>query len=128
MSNQKTIFIHILNKEKEKKLQSLCKELKVSVKCISRADLDRNILSIVASENEDSNSISPESIIQKDSLSELLIFSGFDEASLKGFLDEYKKRGIEKVALKAMVTPYNLMWTLRELIEHLQEEHSRVSG
>lgn len=53
---------------------------------------------------------------------DVMIFRGFDETELKSFLSEYKNAGIEKVALKAMVTPYNVVWTLYYLIEHLKEE------
>ena len=62
------------------------------------------------------------SIPQLYTMPELIIFSGFDENSLNEFLKAYKAKGIEKVQLKAVITPYNLNWTLYDLIEHLKEE------
>ena len=56
---------------------------------------------------------------------ELMIFNGFDSQTLDGFLNMYKMTGLPKIPLKAVVTPYNIKWTLYELIEHLKEESGR---
>ena len=56
-------------------------------------------------------------------LPELIIFSGFEETEVRTFLNEYKQWGIEKVSLKCMVTPFNLTWSLYDLVEHLKEEN-----
>ncbi|MBR4341094.1 MAG: DUF3783 domain-containing protein [Lachnospiraceae bacterium] len=56
-------------------------------------------------------------------LPELLVFSGFEEADVRSFLTEYKQKGIEKIPLKCMITPYNLSWSLFDLVEHLKEEN-----
>lgn len=58
---------------------------------------------------------------------ELILFFGVSDAKLDEFLSAYKKAEIEKINLKAIVTPTNLNWTLYYLIEHLKEEAQRFS-
>ncbi|MBQ9278517.1 MAG: DUF3783 domain-containing protein [Lachnospiraceae bacterium] len=56
------------------------------------------------------------------SMPELVLFFGVPDAKLDAFLAEYKKTGLERIKLKAIVTPTNLNWSLYYLIEHLKEE------
>jgi hypothetical protein len=54
---------------------------------------------------------------------DLLVFFAFENAALDAFLAEYRAAGLPPAALKAMVTPYNLTWSVYELTEELQREH-----
>lgn len=56
------------------------------------------------------------------SMPELIIFFGIPDKLLDTFLAEYKKSGLERIRLKAIVTPTNLGWTIYQLTEHLKEE------
>ena len=57
---------------------------------------------------------------------ELLIFSGIPEGMLDLILAEYRKEKIEPVALKAIVTPHNIGWTVYELSSELAKEHAAM--
>lgn len=57
---------------------------------------------------------------------ELLVFSELTESKLDEFLAEYRKAGIEPIALKAVVTPHNAEWTIDELTAELIKEHTAV--
>lgn len=56
------------------------------------------------------------------SMPELVLFFGVPDAKLDTFLAEYKKTELERIKLKAIVTPTNLNWSLYYLTEHLKEE------
>ena len=56
------------------------------------------------------------------SMPELVLFFGVPDAKLDKFLAEFKKTNLERIKLKAIVTPTNLNWSLYYLIEHLKEE------
>ncbi len=56
-----------------------------------------------------------------------IIFSGDVADNLDLFLDSYRKRGIRRIALKAVVTVHNLSWTLKELLEELRKEERMMN-
>lgn len=59
---------------------------------------------------------------------EMLLFNGFDNQMLGDFLTEYRKAGIEKINLKATITPYNLSWNSLQLRDELNREHEELAG
>lgn len=59
-------------------------------------------------------------------LPEIMVFSGFSGDYLDQFLSAYKQAGIEKISLKAILTPYNFGWSLYELIKELEKEHMEI--
>ena len=125
----KTVYAHINNTNKLDSIKGLCAKLNIRIESVGNNDLDRPILNIVS--GDEKLNVSPgisttSNIPPMYNMPEVLIFQGFDEPELKYFLSEYKSAGIEKVALKAMVTPYNLVWTLYDLIEHLKEENAQL--
>ena len=125
----KTIFAHINNTNKLDSIKELCAKLNIRIEPVGNKDLGRPILNIDS--GDDKLSITPgistgHNIPPMYNMPEVMIFQGFDETELKSFLTKYKSAGIEKVALKAMITPYNIVWTLYDLIEHLKEENARL--
>lgn len=129
-----TLYIHTNNKEKLSAIEKLCESLKITVKEIRNSDLNRTVLDIVASvpimfnnmTNINGGTVSK--VPPLFLMPEVILFNGFNDESLQGFLAAYRKAGIEKVALKAVVTPYNITWTLYDLIEHLKEESAQDPG
>lgn len=57
-----------------------------------------------------------------DAQPECLIFSGFSGEELRDLTAKLRKAGLY-VPLKAVCTPTNLGWTLRELVGELAKEH-----
>ena len=47
---------------------------------------------------------------------------------MDAFLAEYKATGLPPVALKAIVTPYNVSWTADALLRELMKEHIQLGG
>ena len=128
------LYIHTENIEKRSAINKLCENLGIKVKEIGYSDLNRTVLDIVASvpimfNNKTNINGGTESKVPPLFLMpEFILFNGFNDESLQGFLAAYRKAGIEKVALKAVVTPYNITWTLYDLIEHLKEERAQDPG
>lgn len=58
----------------------------------------------------------------------MLVFSGMDSQQVDAFLAEYKATGLPPVALKAIVTPYNVSWTADALLRELMKEHIQLGG
>ncbi len=114
------LYIKTYSPEKQRAIEELCGSFKAGVEKISEKDLTRTVLDIITGGNR--QSAGGLSIPPLYSLPEIIVFSDTNEEELKRFLDEYRLRGIEKIKLKAMVTPFNLSWSLYELVEHLKEE------
>lgn len=55
---------------------------------------------------------------------EVLVLWNFSSPRIDGVLNQFKKAGVPKVALKAVVTPNNINWTFAQLIRELQKEHA----
>ena len=136
----KTIFIHINDPVKYNSIKELCSKLDIKTESVTNRELGRSVLDIISRDDIKANKGTKPAngvFLSKDNtaslsippmynMPEVMIFQGFDEPELKRFLTEYKSAGIEKVTLKAMVTPYNIVWTLYDLIEHLKEENARL--
>ena len=58
---------------------------------------------------------------------EMLVMKGFTSSRIDLLLKEFRKAGIAKVNLKAIVTEYNQKWTSLELYHELQEEHAKMN-
>lgn len=52
---------------------------------------------------------------------EMMVFVGLDSDSLDIFLAEYKKASVSPILRKAIMTPANINWTVKELFEDLDE-------
>ena len=114
------LFMKIYNEDKYSAIENLCRDMDAEYETISYKDLNRSILEIISGAKE-SDGVSS-SIPPLYKMPEIILFSGFDDDALDRFLKEFRKKGIEKVQLKAIVTPYNLNWDLYGLIEHLKNE------
>lgn len=57
---------------------------------------------------------------------EMMVFAGISSDELDVFLQKYNEMGIEKISLKAMVTPFNVSWTGEQLYKELVREHKSV--
>lgn len=131
-----TIFVNIPNEEKKNGISLVCQRLGIEMRVIGNEYLNvclGDIIIALSGENRTGKAIKinnnqVESAAKAPALynmPELMIFNGFDSPALDGFLNMYKMTGLPKIPLKAVVTPYNIKWTLYELIEHLKEESGR---
>ena len=57
---------------------------------------------------------------------EVLIFHHIRGKRLDEVMESMKKAGIPHVKFKAVVTPFNTLWTLQRLCETMQREHAAV--
>lgn len=59
---------------------------------------------------------------------EMLIFSEMNSDQVDAFLAEYKKAGVEPIALKAVITGNNIFWTAERTQKELLREHLFMSN
>ena len=122
-TDTKTLYYNIKNDNKKIGTLELCEQLGIETIPIRSSDLNKTLLCITRGSIPGMPDTLPVNIPIMYDLPELLVFSGFEEADVRSFLTEYKQKGIEKIPLKCMITPYNLSWSLFDLVEHLKEEN-----
>ena len=113
------VFLHIPDKNKFDRISKLCEKCGYSCCQIQNADVNRTILELISGQSAGKKVSAPPLYF----LPEMMIFQGLADKEVHQFLEMYRAEGIPTVDLKAVVTPWNLTWTLYELAEHLKEEH-----
>ena len=56
-----------------------------------------------------------------------MVFCNLVQDDLDQFLSGYASAGIEKVPLKAILTPHNISWTPEQLFDELMAEHKAMT-
>lgn len=59
---------------------------------------------------------------------QMMVMYGLSSQRLNLFLQNMKKAGIPRIALKAIVTPHNVSWTFRQLYQELEREEAAVEA
>ena len=113
------VFLHIPDKNKFDRISKLCEKCGYSCCQIQNADVNRTILELISGQSAGKKVSAPPLYF----LPEMMIFQGLADKEVHRFLEMYRAEGLPTVDLKAVVTPWNLTWTLYELAEHLKEEH-----
>ena len=113
------VFLHIPDKNKLDRISKLCEKSGYSCRRIQNADVNRTILELISGQSAGKKVSAPPLYF----LPEMMIFQGLADKEVHRFLEMYRAEGLPTVDLKAVVTPWNLTWTLYELAEHLKEEH-----
>ena len=116
------VFLHIPDKNKLDRISKLCEKSGYSCRRIQNADVNRTILELISGQSAGKKVSAPPLYF----LPEMMIFQGLADKEVHQFLEAYRAEGIPTVDLKAVVTPWNLTWTLYELAEHLKEEHQSM--
>ena len=135
--NNANIYLYTNDIIKKNKIRQLTKSINLKFSEIKASSVNSKVSEIVGlpsfspgSPLSSSDSLNGEENKKAPALwnmPELILFFGVPDAKLDEFLAEYKKTGMDKINLKAIVTPTNLNWTLYYLIEHLKEEAKRFS-
>lgn len=122
MKEKKILLFHISEKKTEE-ISALCRELQIETVQIEKSryyDFLGTLAGIPGLKR-------PAPVYRGEELSgEMLVFFGLDSEDLDIFLAEYRKRGIERIDLKAVMTPHNMTWNPLKLYEELSAEHTAL--
>lgn len=127
METSSLVIFHVQDFKKEKQITKLCSQLGLHTRKLCQSDVNKKV-GVLAGMKEQKGT--KEGIAMKApagyQLPEVMIFSGVPDGVLDKFLMEYKKAEIPPVPLKAVVTPYNITWTLYELTGELIRERAEI--
>ena len=114
------ILLFGLKKEKECTVRAVAQKIGADVTAVDRRDYGQKIGTLAGISGFSKERKSYEG---PDFAAEMLVFSGMTPQQVDAFLAEYKESGQQPVALKAIITPYNVSWTADALFRELLKEH-----
>jgi hypothetical protein len=103
-----------------------------TIKAFLDKTLDTYVIAVSASQKTDMKIIDilkkgPEECFTEDEI-KILVFVGFSEVQTHMVLEGFPENGGLKRPIFCALTSQNQHWPLRELIEHLVEEHRHWTG
>lgn len=118
------ILCHIPDEARRGQIAGFCEKRKVAFRRLTAADGDSTLGGLLGMPMVPAGKKAP----ALWRMPEMLIFCGFGDKELDDFLAAWRRAGILPVALKAVVTPYNIGWSLYELAAELEKEHREMTG
>lgn len=118
------LLYNLTNTEKGRKIKKLLIPLGISIKEISKEQYLQPIGSLVGVKGYEKNNFE---YTEEGFFEEMLVLHKFTSSRIDLVLKGFKKAGIEKVDLKAVVTPTNVAWNSLELYEEIKKEHESMN-
>ena len=106
-----TILLFRINRDKYAVVQNVCRTLGIRIIDVARKDYSQKLGTLAQIQGftrEAKKYDGPEFP------AEMLIFSEMNSDQVDVFLAEYKKAGVEPIALKAVITGNNIFWTAED--------------
>ena len=120
-----TILLFRINRDKYAVIQNVCRTLGIRIIDVARKDYSQKLGTLAQIQGftrEAKKYDGPEFP------AEMLIFSEMNSDQVDVFLAEYKKSGVEPIALKAVITSNNIFWTAERTQKELLREHLFMSN
>jgi len=118
-NNRRILLFHV-GKEKEKQIKVLCDRLNIQPVVIPRKEYGESLGTLAGIVGMKRSGKQYEGT---EFPTEMMVFSGIPSEELDVFLEKYREADIEKISLKAMMTPYNVLWTPGQIYAELVKEH-----
>ena len=122
------VLFYNLNNEKGRKIKFICLKLKIRIRQVLPEDYTKPVGVLAGlkgfAPSPDTSPDPPEHMAFTD---EMLVMKDFHEALLDRFLSEMKRAKIERIALKAILTPENIGWDSFALHDELKKEHEAMT-
>lgn len=120
-----TVLLFRLNQDKYAAVRKVCKTLGIRILDIARKDYSQKLGSLAQIQGFSKEAKKYDG---PELPAEMLVFSEMNSDQVDAFLAEYKKTGMEPIALKAVVTDQNIFWTADRMQKELLREHLFMSN
>jgi len=125
MKKQEEVILlyHFLDQTKLQQIQDICKQLKIQTKDIGDEMLGQKVGYLVGRKGFAAIKTDLEEFVFPH---EVIVFSNSDRKRLDQVLTAFKEANIDAIKFKAIVTPFNMFWSLKRLCETMQKEHGAM--
>ena len=120
-----TVLLYNLNNEKGRKIRFLLVRLGMRIRVNEKEDYGKP-LGVLAGMKD--VTLENENAPVEDFNDEMMVLYRFSDKRLDALLQGMRKEGIERVDLKAVLTPTNCRWNSWQLFQEIQEEHRTMTG
>lgn len=121
MAENAAVLLYNLNQsEKGRKIKFILIRMGIKIKNIAKEDYLQPVGALAGIPGIERNELL---YTENGFEEEMLVMKGFSEHQLNDFLNFFRREKIEKVNLKAVLTPSNQTWTSLRLYEELKKEH-----
>ena len=120
----KIILAYNFNKDRLQSLRLVCMMLKIQLKPVVRQDLLQPVGALLGI---DGIELVEESFAGDDCREEMIFLCGIDRQTLDKLLFAIKRSKLQRIDLKAMLTPHNVGWSGAKLLQELAEEHQYMT-
>lgn len=121
--NMPIVYLYNLDTEKGRKIKALCLLLKIRVRPVNKEEYG---LKLSALTGKGAPEALPGEAQNFDD--EMILMVNFTNAMVTSFLQEFRRKGIRPVALKAILTESNADWNSVQLHTELLREHEAMFG
>lgn len=119
-----TILLFRINRDKYAVIQNVCRTLGIRIIDVARKDYSQKLGTLAQIQDLPER----QKYDYLEFPAEMLIFSEMNSDQVDVFLAEYKKAGVEPIALKAVITGNNIFWTAERTQKELLREHLFMSN
>lgn len=120
----KIILAYNFNKDRLQSLRLVCMMLKIQLKPVARQDMLQPVGALLGIDGIERVE---ESFAGDDCREEMIFLCGIDRQTLDKLLFAIKRSKLQRIDLKAMLTPHNVGWSGAKLLQELAEEHQYMT-
>ncbi len=120
----KVILAYNFNKDRLQSLRLVCMMLKIQLKPVVRQDMLQPVGALLGIDGIERVE---ESFVGDDCREEMIFLCGIDRQTLDKLLFAIKRSKLQRIDLKAMLTPHNVGWSGAKLLQELAEEHQYMT-
>ena len=125
MKQNGAVYFYNLNSAKGRQIRMLCLSLGLKIRVVEKEQYGESIGALAGIAGY---TLSGQIYEGEDFEDEMLVLKGFSESMLDAFLHSFRKKKIQPVALKAILTEANCGWNSIELHDELVKEHVSLNG
>lgn len=116
------LYLHE-NGERERKIKALLIRHGIKIKLVTQEMQGHSVGYLLSFPGFEEGIIDEANILFDE---DIMVLKGFTRERMNVLFDGFRKSGIRKINLKAVVTEHNLPWKLRDLYKELKEEHQQM--
>ncbi len=120
----KQLLLYNVNGKKEEQILNLCSSLHIAPRKVETVEFLESLGALLRVKGMTRLDIPFGGFPFTD---EMLVFHDLKDKELDSFLEKYRTRGIEKIALKAQTTLHNIGWNSMKLHDELTQENKAMS-
>ncbi len=119
---KESVLLYRINEEKIRQIKMLLLRMKVKIKVVEKKDYLQP-LGLLAGGKEFTKA---EEYAGEELTEEMMVMVGFSNQRMNELLMAFRKMGIERISLKAVLTPTNQHWNGLDLFHELRKERSQI--